>query len=278
MSKLALISENVFTDVCICQNLATWIFWICPIYCMLIFILVQLCWKLFSSFSEKMNTYLKSALILIQKKQNQPKPSQGDWVSLENALLLLNPASSALVQAVLSLWDWDWCICCSRLGVGLALHSGPFIEMVLVLLFVFPSTWHRGWEVNDWLPPVGGPPATLLAAPLSLVLRMRLGTLKAGRSVAPSIGLLSPQNSLYPKGKSWLIQHWGRGSLEMLIQALVHLKGFCDHFYSMLKRDYPVCCSPHHCPHPNGEQSTTYGCALRVWLFDMVSSLLLPLK
>ena len=29
---------------------------------------------------------------------------------------------------------------------------------------------------------------------------------------------------------------------EMLIQALIHLKGFCDHFHSMLKRDYLVCC------------------------------------
>lgn len=51
---------------------------------------------------KKMNTYLKSALDTnTKKKQNQPKTQLvGDWVSLENALLL-NPASSALVQAVL---------------------------------------------------------------------------------------------------------------------------------------------------------------------------------
>ena len=56
---------------------------------------------------KKMNTYLKSALYTNTKKQKtktkkkHPKTQLvGDWVSLENAPLL-NPASSALVQAVL---------------------------------------------------------------------------------------------------------------------------------------------------------------------------------
>ena len=57
---------------------------------------------------KKMNTYLKSALYTNTKKKQKTKTKKkhpktqlvGDWVSLENAPLL-NPASSALVQAVL---------------------------------------------------------------------------------------------------------------------------------------------------------------------------------
>lgn len=44
-------------------------------------------------------------------------------------------------------------------------------------------------------------------------------------------------------GNFWIPHNIGvEGALEMLIQALLHLKLLCDYFYPLLIRDYLVCC------------------------------------
>ena len=211
MGKLALISENDFTDVCICQNLATWIFWICPIYCVLIFALVQLLKAVFIFLRKKWTriwSLLWILLLIIKKPQNKKKTQLvGDWVSLENAPFKPSLLCSCLMHLVQQVG-----------GAWLPTHRPlPCNGSDFAFCFSFHLDIGIEAEVYDWRPSSGWASCRLAnCTPFTGAENVPV-TLKAARCVALiyRVTVMLPQHSPWSQGKILdSIQHWSWGSFR----------------------------------------------------------------